>query len=219
MVSDDRYKQSREIIVIDHHQNDCNIENVSLFYQDTLSTSAAMIIAYLTRYWRIKLTSLAATYLYAGMVTDTGRFMYINNETAEKTFLVASYLQKFKPDIKDIYDYLYTETLTKKRTKLMFSNFDMTPNGVAYRKNTADIIKESGLDIQSVSRGMIGQMAGIKEVPIWVSFTEDFDNNKILAEIRSRDIEVVDIAKKYGGGGHNLLVAHHYLVLKKQISC
>ena len=46
-------------------------------------------------------------------------------------------------------------------------------------------------------------MAGIEEVPIWVSFTEDKENNVILAEIRSRNIIVVDIAKKYGGGGHN----------------
>lgn len=204
LVSDARYKLSREVIVIDHHKNDCTIENVAHFYQDTNATSAAMIIAYLTRFWRMKLSQKAATYLYAGMVTDTGRFMYINHETAKYTFEVAAYLQNFKPDIKGIYDYLYTESLSKKKTKLLFADFEITKNHVAYRKNTHDLIIKSGLDIQSVSRGMIGQMAGIKEIPIWVSFTEDIENNKILAEIRSRAIEVVDIAKKYGGGGHAL---------------
>lgn len=204
MVSDERYKLAKEVIVIDHHKNECDIENVTYFYQDTLATSAAMIIAYLSKEWNLSLNNDAATYLYGGMVTDTGRFMYINNETAQKTFEMAAYVNNFKPRIKDLYNFLYTENLEKKKTKLLFSNFDVTPNGVAYRKNDKKLILQSKLDIQSVSRGMIGQMAGIKEIPIWVSFTEDFENNKILAEIRSREIEVVDIAKKYGGGGHAL---------------
>ena len=50
---------------------------------------------------------------------------------------------------------------------------------------------------------MVNLMAGINEIPIWVSFTVDSENNKILTEIRSRGITVVDIATKYGGGGHN----------------
>jgi len=50
---------------------------------------------------------------------------------------------------------------------------------------------------------MVNQMAGIKEIPIWANFTEDVENNLIVGEFRSRGIIIVDIAKKYGGGGHN----------------
>ena len=45
------------------------------------------------------------------------------------------------------------------------------------------------------------KMAGIKEVRIWGSFSEDH-NGSYVAELRSREIPIVDIAKKYGGGGH-----------------
>jgi phosphoesterase RecJ-like protein len=74
---------------------------------------------------------------------------------------------------------------------------------VAYRKNDQKVIEESGLDFHSISRGMVNQMAGIIEVPIWANFTEDVEHNVIVGEFRSRGIVIVDIAKKYGGGGHN----------------
>ena len=63
-------------------------------------------------------------------------------------------------------------------------------------KNDTAVIKESGLDFQSISRGMVNQMAGIIEVPIWANFTEDVENNVIVGEFRSRGITIVDIAKK-----------------------
>ena len=43
----------------------------------------------------------------------------------------------------------------------------------------------------------------IKEIKIWANFTEN-EESKVIAELRSRDIPIVDIAKKYGGGGHAL---------------
>ena len=50
---------------------------------------------------------------------------------------------------------------------------------------------------------MLGVMAGISEIEIWLNFTED-ENDNIIGEFRSREIPIVDIAKKYGGGGHLL---------------
>lgn len=203
MISDDRYKKALEVVVIDHHRNDVNLDNYTLFYQNSEYTSACEMLSYLAKTYNWKVSEEAATYIYAGMVTDTGRFRYINNENASRVFENASFITKFKPNINDMYNFLYTESLEERQTKNLFQNFETTPNMVAYRKNDKKLIEKSGLDIFSVSRGMVNQMAGIKEIPIWVSFTEDFENDVILAEIRSRDITVVDIAKKYGGGGHN----------------
>src|SRR5690554_578099 len=203
MISDDRYKYAKDVLIIDHHQNDTDVENVALFYQQNTYTSACEIVVDLARTFKWEITSLAATYLYGGMVTDTGRFQFINSENASRVFENAAFITAFKPDIEDMYNFLYTEELTRRKTKLLFSDFSVTENNVAYRKNDKAIIDKSGLDIFSVSRGMVNLMAGIKEIPIWVSFTEDYENDVVLAEIRSRNIVVVDIAKKFGGGGHN----------------
>lgn len=201
LVSDDRYKLATDLIIIDHHQNDIDIENVTLFYRDPSFASAAEMIVYLIKETNLRVTPEAATYLYGGMVTDTGRFLCLNNAT--KTFELASYITKFEPSFQDFYDYIYTEPLQKRLTKNLFSSFEITENGVAYRKNDADLIMKSGLEFQAISRGMVNQMAGIKEIPIWANFTEDVENNLIVGEFRARGITIVDIAKKYGGGGHN----------------
>jgi|SRR5690625_720044 len=203
MISDERYKIAKEVIVIDHHRNDINLETYDLFYQLSEYTSACEILVHLAKTYNWKVSDEAATYIYAGMVTDTGRFRYINNENASRVFENASFITKFKPNINDMYNFLYTESLEERQTKNLFQEFNTTENMVAYRKNNKELILKSGLDIFGVSRGMVNQMAGIKEIPIWVSFTEDFENDKILAEVRSRDITVVDICKEFGGGGHN----------------
>lgn len=203
MISDCRYKLAKERLIIDHHQNDTDVDNVKLFYKESTYTSACEIIVDLARSYNWKITSDAATYLYGGMVTDTGRFQFINEDSASRVFMNAAFITNFKPNIKDMYNFLYTEELARRKSKLLFSNFDITTNNVAYRKNNKDLILESGLDVFGVSRGMVNLMAGIKEIPIWVSFTEDYENGVVLAEIRSRNIIVVDIAKKFGGGGHN----------------
>lgn len=201
LVSDDRYHLAKEIVIIDHHQNDTDIENVSVFYKDPTYASASEMIIDFVKEFNFKITPETATYLYGGMVTDTGRFLYLNN--ASKTFELASYITKFNPAYQDFYDYVYTEPLQKRLTKNLFSAFELTENNVAYRKNTAELIQKSGLEFQAISRGMVNQMAGIKEVPIWANFTEDIENNLIVGEFRARGIIIVDIAKKYGGGGHN----------------
>ncbi len=200
MMSDDRYLLAKERIIIDHHTNDTNLENVSVFYRDEAFASASEMIIDLARENNWKVSQDAATYLYGGMVTDTGRFMFLKE--ASQTFELAAYITKFNPNIRDFYDFIYTESLEKRKVKNMFTAFDLTEHNVAYRKNTKEIIEKSGLDFQSVSRGMVNQMAGIKEVPIWASFSEDVENNAIIAEFRARGISIVDIAKKYGGGGH-----------------
>ncbi|MDY0276807.1 MAG: bifunctional oligoribonuclease/PAP phosphatase NrnA [Acholeplasma sp.] len=202
LVSDDRYLLAKDILIIDHHRNDSNIEYTE-FCQKSDFTSACEIVSFLANSFNWTVSSDAATYIYGGMVTDTGRFQFISNENASRVFSNASFITRFNANIKEMYDFLYTESLEKRKVKQMFSDFLVTKHYVAYRKNTKDIIFESGLDVFSVSRGMVNLMAGIKEIPIWVSFTEDDEKGVILAEIRSRNIVVVDIAKKYGGGGHN----------------
>ena len=47
-------------------------------------------------------------------------------------------------------------------------------------------------------------MSDIDEIKIWANFTYDKVEDKILCEFRSKNIAIVDIAKKYGGGGHLL---------------
>jgi phosphoesterase RecJ-like protein len=138
-----------------------------------------------------------------GIIGDTGRFLY--SSTTSKTFMTVSKLMESNINTQEIHDLIYLESLSSKRIKnIFFSTIEISKKNVAYRKNTQDFLDEHNLDAFYVSRALISQMAGIKEIPIWANFTFDQASGKIFCEIRSRIYPVLEIAKKYGGGGHLL---------------
>ena len=59
---------------------------------------------------------------------------------------------------------------------------------------------ELGIDTFTISRGMVGTMADLKGVDIWVNFTETEEG--VLCELRSSKYNINPVAVKYGGGGH-----------------
>ena len=71
---------------------------------------------------------------------------------------------------------------------------------MAYIYTTKEELAACGADTFTVSRGMVGTMADLRGVDIWVNFTET--EEKILVEIRSSKYTVQPVAVKYGGGGH-----------------
>lgn len=201
MVSDDRYKLAKEVLVIDHHKNECNILN-ALTYVDTTKVACAEIIGDMLLKLNKKTTKYGATALYGGITTDSGRFQY--DGTTANTFKVAAYLLENGADINFIYDHLYVETLEQREMKNYFSSlYQTSKEGVAYLKCTKEVMaKYPNVDFFDISRGMVNLMAGVDEIVIWANFTYDKEKDVVVGEFRSRGIVIVDIAKKYGGGGH-----------------
>ena len=76
-----------------------------------------------------------------------------------------------------------------------------TAKNVAYIFTSREELKTLNADTFTISRGMVNTMAEIKGIDIWGNFTETDDG--ILCELRSARKSVVDIATKYGGGGHD----------------
>lgn len=200
MVSDDRYNLAKEILIIDHHKNESDILNAKV-YVDTTKVACAEIIGDMLRCLNKEITNYGATALYGGIVTDSGRFQYAG--TSDITFLVASYLLANGANIDFIYDNIYVETLAQKQMKNYFANLFVVEDNVAYLKCNKEVLaKYPDVPFFDISRGMVNLMAGVKEVIIWCNFTYDKENDNVVGEFRSRGISIVEIAKKYGGGGH-----------------
>jgi len=200
LVSDDRYKLADHVLVIDHHLNpsDC----ADTVYNDSKSIACAQIIAEFALHYNMEIDKDAATRLLTGIVTDSGRFVYPN--TTEKTFEIAAKLISKGVKLDTIYSRLYTESLEFKKLKGYFINhFKLTKNKVAYMMNDTDVKDKFNVTTFTVSRAMVNQMSGIKGVNIWANFTMNEDG-EIMAELRSKELSIVDIARKYGGGGHAL---------------
>lgn len=197
LISDDRYKLAAATARIDHHIFTEKFTDTEVIESDF--ESCCGMIAEFARESGLRLNRIAATALFTGLVTDSGRFRYDN--TNSRTFAIASYLFAHGIDTSAIYRNLYSDTYENKKIKAQFTlKIQFTQNNVAYIYTTKDELASLGLDTFTVSRGMVGTMAEIKGVGIWVNFTET--DCGVLCEIRSADLNINPIAVKYGGGGH-----------------
>lgn len=197
LISDDRYKLAEKTVRFDHHifcENICELECVETSYE-----SCAGLIADFARQTGLVVNKLAAQSLYTGMLTDSGRFRY--DSTSSRTFEIAAFLMKAEFDTNEIFRHLYADEYENKKLKAQFVlKIQFTEHNVAYIYTTREEFEQYGVDSFTISRGMVGTMADMKDVDIWVNFTET--EAGVLCELRSSRFNINPIAVKYGGGGH-----------------
>ena len=197
LISDARYALAPESARIDHHlflEQICDVEVVDSTYESCcgLVTQLAMEAG-----WPV--TKAAATALFTGMVTDSGRFRF--DSTTEDTFQRAAFLMARGVDLENLYAPLYLETLEDRKLRADFiRRVTITPAGVAYVYTTAKECEQLGRKPADLSRGLVNEMADLAGAPIWVSFTES--DAGVLCELRSSLYNINPVAVKYGGGGH-----------------
>ncbi len=197
LISDERYTLADTTARIDHHIfcekiAECEVTDTS--YESCCSLITALAIE---AGWSV--TCDAATALYTGMVTDSGRFRY--DSTTPDTLRRAAFLLEAGIDTRDIYRNLYADDFSYIRLRASFVlKVRFTQNNVAYIYTTAEEAKECGVDTFTISRGMVNTMGDIRGIHTWVNFTETDEG--VLTEIRSNRYNINPIAVKYGGGGH-----------------
>lgn len=199
LISDQRVKQGAYLIKIDHHIYKETYADYELI--DESFESCAGLIADMAIKLNWTINEKAAEYLFLGIVTDSGRFRY--DAISSRTFnTVATLLDKGVDFIK-IYNKIYSDDLNMVLLRAKFTlKMKFTEHNVAYIKTTDDELKEMNVELFTVSRSMVNTMAGIKDIDIWVNFTEDKANDRVICEIRSSKYNINPIAVKYGGGGH-----------------
>ena len=198
LIDDERYTMGKLLIKIDHHIPQG--EYGDLVFVDNSYESCAGIIGDLIRSTPLVLTKDAASAIFLGMVTDSGRFRY--SSTTSKTFEIAGFLMTSGIEIDEIYNKLYIDSLENVRLRAKMSlKFEVLPTKVAYLINTWKDVQDLGVSTYQISRGMIGIMAGIENINIWATFTEN-ELGEVYVELRSNKANINQVAVKYGGGGH-----------------
>lgn len=186
-------------IKIDHHpfmEKTCDIEWI-----DNNSSSASQMVIELAYYTNLKISKEAAFKLYAGLVSDTNRFLF--KYTTSKTFFLVSYLLKeANIDITEVYSKLYMRPYSEiKFNGYLRENFTITKNGVGYVIINEDILKEYSVDVATAGN-MINDFNYIDEILIWATFSYDKSIDGFRVSIRSRGPIINEVASKFGGGGH-----------------
>lgn len=197
LISDGRYTTAKALARVDHHLFIAPIAPVEVV--DSSYESCCGLITAMAMEQGLRLTKTAATSLYTGMVTDSGRFRY--DSTTPRTMRLAAFLLEHQVDMEEVYRCLYYSDLEQLQLRARYTlKIQLTPRRVAYIYTTREELRETGADSFSISRGMVGVMSDIRGVDIWVNFTETDEG--VLAELRSSRHNINPIAVKYGGGGH-----------------
>lgn len=210
-ICDQRYKTGAYIIKIDHHDDSSEYGNINYVLPEI--PACAAIITKLLNMWNFEINDKIASSLFFGIVTDTGRFRYrgIN----EEIFIQAGKLLSHGIDTESLYTNLYLkEDLIYKLQGYVYLNFKRTENGVAYIHFTEKLIKKFNVTKEDAAN-LVNCLDSIKGSLIWVVFVDQMlepdpnctnklerPENEIRVRLRSRFVEVNDVAKNYRGGGH-----------------
>jgi phosphoesterase RecJ-like protein len=198
-VCDQRYKKGKMLVKIDHHPNEDPYGD--LLWVDTNASSASEMIYEFYLYGKdkgLKMSPQAARLIYAGMVGDTGRFLFPS--TKPRTFQYASELIQYDFEFKELYDQLYSMKLDVARLQgYVLQKFTLQPSGVAYMKLTKEELSQFGATPSEASQ-LIGVLGSIEGIRAWVFFIEE--DELIRVRLRSKGPVINTIAQKYKGGGH-----------------
>ena len=201
----DKLDFSKPIINIDHHISNgrfCDINIVKSNY----SSTAEIIYELLNKL--IDLDKEIATYLYIGILTDTGSFRYPN--TTSHSLRVASKLVNYGVVASEVSEFIWF-TDPPARIKLLgdvlqsitlHNNFsimcitkDMLKTRGAREEDTNEFV-DYGLTIQNIKA-----TAMIKER----------EGGILKVSLRSKnDVSVQELASEYGGGGHKTAAGFTY---------
>lgn len=198
-IDDKRYNNGDFLIKIDHHPNDDAYGN--LLWVDTTASSASEIITQFAQELKLALTDEAAALLYAGIVGDTGRFLY--PATTSRTFQAAAYLQTFDVDFSGISRRM--DEMDSRVAKLMgyvYDHLEVDENGAARVLLTQETLARHQVT-DADTAGIVSSPGRMSDVKTWAIFVEQIDGS-YRVRLRSKTIPINEIAKRHGGGGHPL---------------
>ena len=196
-IDNKNFNKGAYLIKIDHHPSEDNYGNINLV--NTKSASVCEMVTELALTYGWSISEEVATLLYAGIVSDTGRFLY--DTVTAKTFEMAKHLLGLGIDVNGLNRNLYKKPMNViKAQAYVLNNFEVTEHGVAYFKMSKETQKEFGLTTGTRSL-LVDVLANIEGILVRVCFFEQ-DKDQIRANIRSEGPVINQIAERYDGGGH-----------------
>ena len=199
-VSNPRYALCKEICKIDHHIPKESYGDYE-WVEEHRSSSCEMIAAFYAAFKdELKIDVATATLIYAGMVTDSGRFRF--RSVSGDTMRLAGMLLDEGVDTDHLYANLYMKEFhTLKFQAEVYKKMKISENGVAYLYVSRAMQEKFGLTFEEACAS-VSYMDSIKNSLIWIAFIEADDGN-IRVRLRSRFVTINQIAEKYNGGGHD----------------
>lgn len=198
-ISDARYHLGACLIKIDHHPNDEPYGD--LMWVNPKASSCSEMIADLCQQAAFVMPDEAARLLYAGIVGDTGRFLY--PATTAHTFAVAAFLREHAFDAA-----LLNRQLSQFPLAIARLAGHVYQSLVVSEEGAAQVILSKELLLQyhvtdADTAALVALPGMIEEVKAWGLFVEQPDGH-YRVRLRSKGPVIATIAKAHHGGGHPL---------------
>lgn len=193
-----KFINNKNTLAIDHHitHEDFCQNTYILGYSSTCE-----IILKLINDFNISLDEKIATALFVGLSTDTGNFKHSN--TNENTLLSAKQLISYGVDISEINRKLYNET-SYERLKLLGKSL---LNMRSYFDGKLCIMYVTKKDFEDCNanithtEGFTDYAISIDTAQIGICISQN-TNNSYKVSMRSKKLDVSNVCKYFGGGGH-----------------
>lgn len=194
------------VINIDHHVSNTQFGTINVIQPKASSTSEilyGLITALEKQFQKNLITPEVATFLLSGVTTDTGSFQ--NANTTPRSMEIAADLMEKGASQQDIIKYLFR---TKKLQMLklwgrILERVEVDEkHRLVWSSVTEQDLKATGADAEMAGDIIDELLVHAPEADAVALFKEDPDQVAISLRSKSADLNVADIAKTFGGGGH-----------------
>lgn len=191
-----------KVLVIDHHVTSDRLGDVELV--DTTAAATGEIVFDLIKYAGWQISKAVAEALFVALSTDSGWFRFKNADA--RIYRSAAELIELGANPSEIYQKMY-QNFSPARMKLMVRMLDSMELHFDGRVAT-QYIKRLDFDETGASgkdtENLIDECQRIASVEVAALFVELKDGG-FRCSLRSKgDVNVREIAQKYGGGGHTV---------------
>lgn len=189
-------RMTDQIVIIDHHRRGADfIQDAVLSYQETYASSTCELVTEILQYIedKVRLTSIEAEALYAGIVVDTKNFIF---KTGVRTFEAASYLRRQGVDTVSVKQLFQNDLKTYITISNIVKDAEVVYDNIAISSCPSNI-KNSQL-IAAQAADQLLSLSGIV-----AAFVLSYHDGEVVISGRSLgEINVQMILEKLGGGGH-----------------
>ena len=195
-------KERKLFVNIDHHKSNTRFADINWVSPKEPSTGELIFRLLKAANWPID--PPISDCLFTAVSTDTGSFQYPS--TRPSTLNVAGELVKRGANLARICDEVYQSyPLSRVRLlKLLYNRFRLThQNQIAYFWLKKADFARTGAD-PSDAEGLIDHIRAIEPVVVACVFEEvEPELTRISLRSKNERVDVNEIAKQFGGGGHN----------------
>lgn len=193
------FKAAKKTICVDHHISNESFADENYIFPHASSTSELIF----ELIGEEKITREIAECIYVGMVHDTGVFQY--SCTSAKTMEIAGKLMETGIDFtKIVDDTFYTKTFEQNQIlgkALLVSKLYLDGKVIA-SVITAEDMKEFHVLPKHLD-GIVSQLRVTKGVEVAVFLYQNEEGDFKVSTRSNGQVDVADIAVKFGGGGHS----------------